>query len=108
MRFFAAASAVALSACCLAEPVTVRFATSAGGENLKLLNRQVAEFEALHPDIHIKLEPIVDNYEDKLLAEFAANVAPDCAGFDANRIVKFSSLGVLKPLNEFGDLDSPE
>lgn len=107
MRALAVIAAI-LPAVCLAQPVTVRFAAASGGENLKFLNRQVAEFEASHPAIHIKLEPIVDNYENKLLAEFAANVAPDCAGFSANRIDMFAGRGALKALNDFPDLQSPE
>jgi multiple sugar transport system permease protein len=88
--------------------VTIRFAAATGGENLKFLNRQIREFESTHPDIRIKLEPITDNYENKLLAEYAANVAPDCAGFSANRIVTFASREALKPLNDFEDIQSNE
>jgi multiple sugar transport system permease protein len=107
MRFLAVFAAVLGVALCRADRVTVRFAAASGGDNLKLLNRQVSEFEGTHPNIHIKLEPIVDNYENKLLAEYAANVAPDCAGFSANRIDMFASRGALKPLNDFGDLETP-
>jgi multiple sugar transport system permease protein len=91
-----------------ADPVTVRFATSSGGENLKLVNRQIREFEAEHPNIRIKAEPIADNYEQKLLAEYAANVAPDCATFNPNRIELFADKGALKPLDDFPDLNGPE
>jgi len=108
MRALTALAAALLAAWCYADPVTIRFAAASGGDNLKLLSKQVKDFESTHPNIRIKLEPIADNYENKLLAEYAANVAPDCAGFSANRILMFSSLGVLKPLNDFGDLSSPE
>ncbi len=108
MRLIAVAAVLALAGTSPADPVTVRFAAATGGDNLKLLNRQVREFESSHPGIRIKLEPIADNYENKLLAEYAANIAPDCAGFDANRIVTFAGRGALLPLNAFGDLNSPE
>lgn len=108
MRLLSALLLGLLVAVCRADPVTIWFAAATGGDNLKLLNRQIAEFEFSHPSIRIKLEPIVDNYENKLLAEYAANVAPDCAGFSANRIVTFSSRGALKPLNEFPDFGGDE
>jgi len=108
MRLLAVLAGALFAGLCHADPVTVRFAAASGGDNLKLLNKQVREFEALHPNIHIKLEPIADNYENKLLAEYAANVAPDCAGFSANRIGLFASRGALKPLNDFADIGSAE
>ncbi len=108
MRLAAGVAALLLSQLCFADRTTIRFATPSGGENLKLINRQVKEFEALHPEIEVKVEPIVDNFENKLLAEYAANVAPDCAVFSANRMVGFATRGVLKPLNDFADLGSSQ
>lgn len=90
-----------------AEPVTIRYACTSGGDNLKSLNRVVEAFEAAHPDIHIKVEPIVDNYENKLLSMLAANVAPDVATVNPNRFVVFASRGALRPLEEFPDLNGP-
>ena len=108
MRLLGVIAGLVVVGLCRAETVTIRFAAASGGDNLKLLNKQVAEFEATHPNIRVKLEPISDNYENKLLAEYAANVAPDCAGFSANRIVNFASRGALLPLNDFPDYGSPE
>jgi len=108
MRWLTALSGILLSAACYADPVTIRFACPYGGDNLKLLNRQVRDFEASHPSIHIKLEPIADNYDNKMLAEYAANVAPDCAVFSANTIITFSSRGALKSLTDFPDINSSE
>ncbi len=108
MKLLAGLIVLGLAALASAEPVTIRFVVGSGGDNLKLLNKQVVQFEAIHPEIHIKVEPVVDSYENKLLAEYAANIAPDCAEFNANRIVTFASRGALKPLNDFGDLTSPD
>ena len=88
--------------------MTIRYACTAGGDNLKLLNGSVRQFEAEHPGIRVKVEPVVDNYENKLLSMVAANVAPDVATFNANRIVMFADRGVLKPLDDFPDLHGPE
>ncbi|RYG37483.1 extracellular solute-binding protein [bacterium] len=92
-----------------ADPVTIRFATGSGGDGLKNLRATADAFEAAHPDIRVKIEPVVGNeYENKLLAQFAAGVAPDCASFNGNRIVAFASRNALRPLNGFTDIDSPE
>ncbi|RYG26437.1 extracellular solute-binding protein [bacterium] len=99
---------VGLVALASAEPVTIRYACSAGGDNLKLLKKSVAQFEAEHPDIRVKVEPIPDNYENKLLSMHAANLAPDVANFNANGMTKFAERGALKTLNDFPDINGPE
>ncbi|MEZ0327656.1 MAG: extracellular solute-binding protein [Fimbriimonas sp.] len=97
-----------LAAAAGAQPVVIRYACSSGGDNLKSLHENVARFEAEHPNIKIKVEPIVDNYENKLLAEYAANIAPDVANMNANRFAMFAERGALLPLTTFPDLDGPE
>jgi len=91
-----------------AEPVTIRYACSSGGDNLKLLNRMARQFEQEHPGIHVKVEPIVDNYDNKLLSMIAAGVAPDVAVLNPNRFLSFAARNVLKPLNDFPDLNGKE
>jgi multiple sugar transport system permease protein len=91
-----------------AAPVTIRYACSTGGDNLKLLMRTVSQFEAEHPNIQVKVEPVVDNYATKLLSMYAANIAPDVASFNANGIVQFADRGALKSLDDFPDLHGPE
>ena len=91
-----------------AEPVTIRYACTSSGDNLKSLNRVVAEFEAANPGIHVKVEPVVDNYENKLLSMVAAKVAPDVATINPNRFAQFAARGVFRPLDEFPDLGGPE
>lgn len=90
------------------ERVTIRFANAAGGENLALLNRIVRDFEAKNPHIRIKVEPIVQNFENKLLAMIAARTAPDIAVMRPGYFERFANRRVLLPLNSFPDFDSPE
>ncbi len=90
------------------EPVTIRYACSSGGDNLKLLNRMVAHFEAEHPNIHVKVEPVVENYENKILSMLAAGVAPDVANMSPNRFVMFALRKAIKPIDDFPDVNGPE
>ncbi|AIE87176.1 extracellular solute-binding protein [Fimbriimonas ginsengisoli] len=88
--------------------MTIRYACATTGDNLKELRKQVAEFEAIHPNIRIKVEPIVDTYENKLLASYAANDAPDVANMNPNRFRMFAGRGALVPLSTFSDLNGPD
>jgi multiple sugar transport system permease protein len=103
LAFIALAAATAA-----AEPVTIRYACTSGGDNLKLLNRLARQFEKEHPNIRVKVEPVVDNYENKLLSMLAARVAPDVANVNPNRFISFAARNALKPLDDFPDLDGPE
>lgn len=89
-------------------PTEIRFACSTGGDDLKRLRREVQEFESLNPDIRVRVEPIVDNYETKLLSMLAANTAPDVAVVSPNRYVMYASRGALHPLDAMPGIDGPE
>lgn len=98
----------ALLPAALADRVTIRYACTSSGDNLKLLNREVADFERTHPNIHVKVEPIADNYENKLLSMYAANIAPDVANMNPNRFLMFASRGAIRSLSDFPDIDGQE
>ena len=50
---------VLLGTSCLAgNPVTIRFAVWDGDQGLRIIRSAVAEFEAAHPNIRVKLENI--------------------------------------------------
>ncbi len=91
-----------------AEPVNIRYACGTGGDDLKALNRLARQFEREHPNIRVKVEPVVENYENKLLAMLAANTAPDAASFNANRLATFAERKALLSLDAFSDLNGPE
>jgi len=93
----------------MAQPVTIRYACSTSGDDLKLLNKMAALFERDHPNIHVKVEPVIaDSYENKLFANYAANIAPDVANMNPNRFKVFAERGALLPLNTFPDINGPE
>jgi len=87
-----------------AEPVTLRFVVWDGDEALKVLKREVGNFEKAHPGITVKLENVdYSLYFDKLLTQYAAGVAPDVAMLNPDFFQRYSSRGALMPLNGFAD-----
>lgn len=60
------------------------------------LLKRIAEFEEANPDIKVKLEELSwDQGEEKLMAAFSANQAPDVIELGSDWVAKFSSAGVL-------------
>jgi len=93
--------AVGMVALASAEPITLRFATTDGAESLPIIRGIVKDFERAHPNIKILIQPIVDNYKNKVLAMTAANRAPDCARMGFQEYRSFSSRGALLPIDDF-------
>jgi multiple sugar transport system permease protein len=87
-----------------AEPITLRFVVWDGDEALKVLKAEVGNFEKAHPGIKVKLENVdYSLYFDKLLTQYAADVAPDVAMLNPDFFQRYSSRGALMPLNSFAD-----
>lgn len=86
-----------------AEPVTLRFTVWDGDESLKVIRRLLAGFERENPDIKVKLENFGDYnlYHQKMLTQYAANVAPDVAMEDMPHFQALAKRGALLPLNPF-------
>ncbi len=84
-----------------AEPVTIRFACHEGNEGLGILKSLAHDFEATHPNIRIRIENNADygSYGQKLLAEFAADDAPDVAALGNEDFVQFARRGALVALD---------
>lgn len=67
------------------------------------LVQRIKAFEEAHPDITVKLEELSwDQGEQKLLAAFNANQAPDVLELGSDWVAKFSSAGVLDDLSAMG------
>ncbi|MFN3729043.1 MAG: extracellular solute-binding protein [Fimbriimonadaceae bacterium] len=106
MRFFAACALACLAAVGLAQPketVHLRFVVWDGDEGLPVIRRAVRSFEEAHPHIKVKLEGVQRNYQEKLLAQVAANSAPDVAMMDMSNFQRFATRDALLPLNQFFD-----
>lgn len=68
-----------------------------GDEALKGVRKAAAEFEKAHPGIKVKVEPIADynQYHQKMLTQYAANVAPDVAMMDPPHFQALAKRGAL-------------
>jgi multiple sugar transport system permease protein len=70
-----------------------------GDDSLRVLKQVAKQFEATHPGIHVELEAVFYNdYFTKLLAQYAAHVAPDVAMMDPPDFEKFAQRGAFLPL----------
>lgn len=70
---------------------------------IEIINRIVAKFEADHPTMKVKLEraPSGAPYIEKLLTQFAGEMAPDVLFVEVNNFVNFAERGVFYDLNQF-------
>jgi multiple sugar transport system permease protein len=86
-----------------AEPVTLRFTVWDGDESLRVIRRVLKQFEAENPDIRVKLENFADYnlYHQKMLVQYAANVAPDVAMMDMPHFQALAQRGAIFSLNDF-------
>jgi multiple sugar transport system permease protein len=84
-----------------AQIVHLRMICWDGEDNIKPVRLAVEQFELAHPNIKVDLQSVVQNYQDKLLAEVAAGTAPDVVHMDPSNFRKFSDRGALLPLNQF-------
>ncbi len=90
-----------------AKPVTLRFTVWDGDESLKVIRKVLKRFESEHPGIKVKLENFSDYnmYHQKMLVQYAANVAPDVAMMDPGHFQALAKRGALMELNKFyGDV----
>jgi multiple sugar transport system permease protein len=93
---------VALVACAArAETIQLRFVCWDGIDDMGPILHSAKTFEAAHPNIKVKVESVSANYQEKLLAEYAAGVCPDVAMMDPGHFEKFARRGALVPLNQF-------
>lgn len=83
--------------------ITLRFTVWDGDESLRVIRRVLKDFEAQHPGIKVKLENFSDYnlYHQKMLVQYAANVAPDVAMMDMGHFQALAKRKALLPLNPF-------
>jgi len=86
---------------------TLRLACWEGAEALKSVQDAAAEFERAHPGVRVKIEAVpFGNYHEKLLAQYAAGVAPDVSLMNPENFQRYSQRGVIYSLNSFMERDS--
>lgn len=83
------------------EVVFIRFAGwGAGVTEIENYKKVISEFQARHPNIRVRYEPISQMFHENVLAAFPAGAAPDVFYVDSAWAPIFISKGVLKPLND--------
>ncbi|HEY0866751.1 MAG TPA: extracellular solute-binding protein, partial [Fimbriimonas sp.] len=83
------------------QPIQLRYVVWDGDEAMVAIRKAVRQFEERYPHIKVKLETVTANYQEKLLAQVAAKVAPDVAMMDPPNFQKFAKRGAILPLNPF-------
>src|SRR5678816_70663 len=88
--------------CIAPAEIELRFTCWDGDEAQAILRQEAKAFEQAHPGVKVKFEAVFYNdYFTKLLAQFAAGVAPDVAMLDPGNFQKFAIRGALLPLNDY-------
>ncbi len=71
-----------------------------GDDNMPAIFSAARSFEAAHPNIKVRVETITSDYQQKLLANVAAGIAPDVVMMDPGGIEKFATRHALLPLDD--------
>ncbi len=104
LRLLALVVMLLLACAVAAEVVHLRLVVYDGDQGLRVLREVVREFERAHPGISVSLENVpYGSYFQKLLAQYAANVAPDVAMMDFVNFQKLARRKAILPLNPFFD-----
>ncbi len=73
-----------------AQTVNLTFRCWDGADNMPAIFSAAKAFEASHPNIHVRVQSVTDSYQEKLLAEVAAGIAPDVVMMDPGNVEKFA------------------
>ncbi|MCW5935979.1 MAG: extracellular solute-binding protein [Fimbriimonadaceae bacterium] len=80
---------------------TIRISCWDGDQALRVMRQTIADFEKANPAIKVKLENVVyGEYAHKLLAQYAADAAPDVAMMEPPIFQSFARRGALLPLDD--------
>ena len=78
-------------------------------QEVELADSVVAEWNAIHPDIHVAMQPIPvsQSTEEVLLAAIAGKTTPDiCSNIWPGALQEYTQAGGLVPLDRYSDFDS--
>ncbi|MEA3336695.1 MAG: ABC transporter substrate-binding protein [Chloroflexota bacterium] len=87
------------------EPVEVVFWAALGGNNGKILEDMVTEFNASQNEVQVKYEfqGAYSDTEQKFLTALAADLVPDLVMLEISRIPGFANAEALLPLDDFAN-----
>ncbi len=72
-----------------------------GDDNVPPIRSAAKAFEAAYPNIQVKVETITTDYQQKLLSDVAAGIAPDVVHMDPGNIEKLAVRHAILPLDDF-------
>lgn len=110
--------AVLLASGCKEEPrsagrtggaIELTYWPAPNAQEVELADSLVREWNALHPDVHVVMQPIPVNQstEEVLLAAIAGKTTPDiCSNINPIALRDYVASGGLIPLDQFADFDS--
>lgn len=88
-----------LAGCAASPAADLRIATGDSGEGLEPHRRLIALFQAQHPELRIRLEPVSGgDYYTRLLTELASGEGPDVLHLGDEALASFVSRQALRPL----------
>ncbi len=88
------------------EVTEIRFTEWDGGETLELYEDIAAKFNAEHPDIHVTVMNIPDEYDTKITAMIAGNDTPELCYMESGTILyPLAEEGVILNLKDYMDND---
>ncbi|MBY0450589.1 MAG: sugar ABC transporter substrate-binding protein [Cyanobacteria bacterium] len=82
-------------------PVTLEFSIWGGPAEKALYQQEITVFEALHPQIHIALLHIPDNYYQKLHLLAASDLLPDIVMINSQYLPVYASHGLFEDMSGF-------
>jgi len=89
------------------ETATIRFSTWYGPGDIEIWKQVISRFEADHPNIKVKFEPLDwDSYWQKLPTQLASGSAPDVIGMHVGIVYGYVEKDQLAPLNDLIDASS--
>ncbi len=91
------------------EVVELTYWPAPNPQEVQLADTLVREWNSLHPDIHVKMQPIPvsQSTEEVLLAAIAGKTTPDvCSNIQPAALFDYSRAGGIVPLDKFLDFDS--
>lgn len=92
-----------------AERIELTYWPAPNAQEVELADSVVAEWNALHPDIHVTMQPIPvsQSTEEVLLAAIAGKTTPDvCSNIWPGALHEYTQAGGLVPLDRYPGFDS--
>lgn len=100
------AGSASSGAAAVEEPTTVRFMSNSGADAVSAFEDLLAnDFRGQHPTIEVFVEPTPDGWQEKLVAQMAANAAPDIFEAWGNIIYQWTGRDLVLDLQPYVDRD---